>query len=213
MATKEDKKTEVEENAKKVIEYLNKKTGRTFRKTENNLKLVRGRLNDGYTAQDFANVINFKTSQWLHKSDMVQYLRPNTLFTKNHFEEYLQASEATAQSSEHSSLINVNYKEEHTQSEIDKQMEDNRKKLEELRANWKGKKENSKPKNEQKEFDPEAPFRFGYPEQVEFKNYQQFVDWFLMKTDQKQEENKETQRAMARMLPKEIQEGLKKRGI
>ena len=71
-----------------VVDYLNKKTGKNFRKTSVKTKsLVNARLNEGFDEEDFYKVIDIKSKQWLH-TDMEKYLRPETLFS-NKFEGYL----------------------------------------------------------------------------------------------------------------------------
>ncbi|MEF7407938.1 conserved phage C-terminal domain-containing protein [Pediococcus acidilactici] len=72
-----------------LIEYLNEKTGRSFHNTETNRKLIRARLNDGFTKKDFKLVIDYKAAEWKDNKDMQKYLRPNTLFAPSHFDDYL----------------------------------------------------------------------------------------------------------------------------
>jgi len=73
----------------RVIEYLNLQTGKNFR--VNNKKtqaLIKARLNEEFTEQDFINVIDNKMN-WLSDPKMVEFLRPETLFGTK-FESYLQ---------------------------------------------------------------------------------------------------------------------------
>nr|WP_288305912.1 conserved phage C-terminal domain-containing protein [uncultured Romboutsia sp.] len=71
-----------------VVDYLNKKTGKRFKKTSVKTKiLINARLNEGFDEEDFYKVINIKSKQWLH-TEMEKYLRPETLFS-NKFEGYL----------------------------------------------------------------------------------------------------------------------------
>lgn len=73
---------------KKIIEYLNSKTGRQFNfKGQANRRLIKARFNEGYTEDDFYKVIDIKTEEWTN-TDMEKYLRPNTLFG-NKFDGYL----------------------------------------------------------------------------------------------------------------------------
>ncbi len=72
-----------------IINYLNHITGKVFRaNTAETKALVRARLNDGFTIDDFKKVINIKAKQWLN-GDNYMYLRPKTLFGTK-FEGYLQ---------------------------------------------------------------------------------------------------------------------------
>jgi len=74
---------------KEVINYLNQQTGKQFRSTtKKNQSLIKARVNEGFTLDDFKKVINNMTSQWLNDNKMSKYLRPETLFGTK-FEGYL----------------------------------------------------------------------------------------------------------------------------
>lgn len=80
----------------KAIEHLNGRTGADYEPTTPaTLKKVSARLNEGATLDDFKTVIDNKTSDWLHDSDMRKYLRPQTLFGPK-FESYLQERKRAA---------------------------------------------------------------------------------------------------------------------
>ncbi|QGZ70004.1 hypothetical protein GQS62_03930 [Pediococcus pentosaceus] len=83
----EDKEPPVDYAA--LISYLNEKSGRAFHNTEANRKLIKARLNDGFTKKDFQKVIAYKSAEWKDNADMSKYLRPNTLFASTHFDDYL----------------------------------------------------------------------------------------------------------------------------
>ena len=71
-----------------MVDYLNRKTSKRFKKTSVKIKnLINARLNEGFDEEDFYKVINIKSKQWLH-TEMEKYLRPETLFS-NKFEGYL----------------------------------------------------------------------------------------------------------------------------
>ncbi len=73
-----------------VLTYLNSKTGKRFRSNSSkNVSLIRTLFKDGYNLNDIKKVIDLKVSDWLQDTKMNEYLRPSTLFNKNHFEEYL----------------------------------------------------------------------------------------------------------------------------
>lgn len=73
----------------KVVEYLNLKTGKFYRPNTNaTIRLINGRISDGYKLEDFITVIDVKTEEWLGK-EHEKYLRPATLFSATHFESYL----------------------------------------------------------------------------------------------------------------------------
>lgn len=72
-----------------IINHLNHITGKAFRSNTAETKaLVRARLNDGFTIDDFKKVVNIKAKQWLNGENYI-YLRPKTLFGTK-FEGYLQ---------------------------------------------------------------------------------------------------------------------------
>ena len=77
------------DDIKAVVDYLNKKTGKSFRATSaKTKKLISARIKDGFTVSDFERVIDNKTSEWSSDPKMEKYLRPETLFGTK-FESYL----------------------------------------------------------------------------------------------------------------------------
>ena len=71
-----------------VVNHLNEKAGTKYKSnSKNTTKHIKARLNDGYTLEDFKNVIDKKCSEWLN-TDMEKYLCPDTLFGSK-FEKYL----------------------------------------------------------------------------------------------------------------------------
>ncbi|MGG1339729.1 conserved phage C-terminal domain-containing protein [Bacillus toyonensis] len=89
-----------------IISYLNEKVGKSFKhKTTKTRTLINSRFKDGFTIDDFKQVIDIKTAQWLKDSNMNQYLRPETLFGTK-FEGYL--NEKGAKNNAESSGSNTN---------------------------------------------------------------------------------------------------------
>lgn len=73
-----------------IIDYLNQKAGKRFSpKSAANQKIINGRISEGRTLEDFKQVIDVKTEEWLDNPEMNQYLRPSTLFRPTNFENYL----------------------------------------------------------------------------------------------------------------------------
>lgn len=71
-----------------IIDYLNKKTGSNYKfSTKKTNDLINTRLKEGFTEQDFYEVIDKKTLEW-KGTDFEKFLRPETLFS-NKFESYL----------------------------------------------------------------------------------------------------------------------------
>lgn len=75
-----------------IINYLNEKTNKNFRyQSTATQRLIKARLNEGFTLEDFKKVIDTKCADWLNDEKMVEYLRPETLFS-NKFEGYLNSA-------------------------------------------------------------------------------------------------------------------------
>ncbi len=74
-----------------IVDYLNLKTGSKYRPTtKNTVQHISARLNENFNLEDFKTVIDFKTKEWSKNPDMMNYLRPETLFGTK-FESYLNA--------------------------------------------------------------------------------------------------------------------------
>ena len=74
---------------KEIIDYLNEKTGRKYKhKAKINQRVIKARMNEGYTIEDFKAVIDKKTAEWNDDEKMKEYLRPETLFSTK-FDRYL----------------------------------------------------------------------------------------------------------------------------
>lgn len=75
--------------AKAVLGYLNRTTGRKYREVSANLKPIVVRLKSGVTPEQMNEVVLSKARQWARDPKMNEYLRPKTLFTETNFEQYL----------------------------------------------------------------------------------------------------------------------------
>lgn len=72
-----------------VISYLNERTNKKFKASSDKSKRhIQARYNEGFTLDDFKQVIDNKTNEWLNSEQMNRYLRPETLFGTK-FESYL----------------------------------------------------------------------------------------------------------------------------
>lgn len=76
--------------ADEIIDFMNKLSGKRFRKIESNRKGIRARLAEGYTEMDAYTVVKRKWAEW-KGTDMEQYFNPETLFRPSKFEKYLNA--------------------------------------------------------------------------------------------------------------------------
>lgn len=76
---------------KRIINYLNEKTGKHFRVGNEVTRLIDARLNAKASEQDFYTVIDNMCSKWLDDEKMNEYLRPITLFGSK-FDSYLNTT-------------------------------------------------------------------------------------------------------------------------
>jgi len=84
------------ECSKNVLDYLNKKTGRSFEAVDSNLKLIDSILKiDGRTPELIKQVIDDRVRAWGSDPKMSQYLRPQTIFRESKFSQYVGALGAT----------------------------------------------------------------------------------------------------------------------
>ena len=89
----EDKEKEREEDIdiniySEIIAYFNSKANTSYKSTTKKTQgLIKSRILEGFTKEDFFKVIDTKIHEWIN-SDMQKYLRPETLFG-NKFESYL----------------------------------------------------------------------------------------------------------------------------
>jgi uncharacterized phage protein (TIGR02220 family) len=74
---------------KDIVMFLNQTCSTNFKHTtEKTQSIIKARLNEGFTVDDFKTVINKKFNEWNKDNKMSKYLRPQTLFGNN-FEGYL----------------------------------------------------------------------------------------------------------------------------
>ena len=72
-----------------IVNYLNNSAGTNYRASSKKTReLIKARINEGYTLEDFKVVIEKKTREWINDNKMKGYLRPETLFGTK-FEGYL----------------------------------------------------------------------------------------------------------------------------
>jgi uncharacterized phage protein (TIGR02220 family) len=80
------------ELAIKVLTALNTICFTNFRPSKSSLKHINGRIKEGYTYEDFVEVIKNRNELWANNPKMSEYLRPKTLFNSDNFDGYLQAA-------------------------------------------------------------------------------------------------------------------------
>ena len=76
------------DDARKLLAYLNAKTGKHFRCVPASLDPIRARLKDA-TPEQVRAVIDDRVKAWASDEAMAKYLRPETLFRASKFEGYL----------------------------------------------------------------------------------------------------------------------------
>lgn len=78
-----------QDSVKEIIEYLNLKANTSYKANSDKTRtLIKARMNEGFTVDDFKTVIDKKVLLWGKDINMQQYLRPITLFGTK-FESYL----------------------------------------------------------------------------------------------------------------------------
>lgn len=71
----------------KIVDHLNEKTGQHFQaKAKETRKLIKARINDGFTPDQLIQAIDNQVACWKGKTNE-KYLRPATLFKQSKFEE------------------------------------------------------------------------------------------------------------------------------
>lgn len=83
------KNSSFQSQALEVLIFLNEKTGKAFRDSDANLKLIIARLKSGASVEDCRMVIARKNRDWKGNVKMQEYLRPATLFNAEKFEQYM----------------------------------------------------------------------------------------------------------------------------
>ncbi|MGG0516597.1 conserved phage C-terminal domain-containing protein [Bacillus pseudomycoides] len=81
--------SEIKEYIVEIVNYLNDVCGSSYRSTSKKTQtLIKTRLVEGFTVDNFKAVIDIKAREWL-RTEQAKYLRPETLFGTK-FESYLQ---------------------------------------------------------------------------------------------------------------------------
>jgi uncharacterized phage protein (TIGR02220 family) len=88
------------ESIRGVLERLSERSGRTYspKTAQHALRILR-LLREGYTELDLRQVVWDRANRWAEKPEMVEYLRPSTVFGPQKFPDYL--AEAKAAYEEH----------------------------------------------------------------------------------------------------------------
>jgi uncharacterized phage protein (TIGR02220 family) len=71
-----------------ILNYLNEKTGRSYRPVKAHISMISARLRES-TIEECRAVIDTKAAAWQHDPTMREYLRPATLFNATKFANYV----------------------------------------------------------------------------------------------------------------------------
>lgn len=82
---------------KQIIENLNELAGRRYAwdsaRGNKNREYIDARMKEGYTVEDFLRINALKCKEWGSDPYMKKFLRPETLYSRQHFESYLNEPE------------------------------------------------------------------------------------------------------------------------
>ena len=95
-AAKREAKRLHRETALRILDFLNEKTGKSFRGVDTNLAFIEARLASGATEANCRGVIARKCADW-QGTAMEDKLRPETLFNATKFESYLGERRVTTE--------------------------------------------------------------------------------------------------------------------
>ena len=94
---KKDKKDLYNTEISEIIDYLNQVAGKHYTgRSESHRKCITARLKEGYTVEEFKQVIDNMTREWMGDEKMERYLCPETIFNGK-FETRLNNNETKAQ--------------------------------------------------------------------------------------------------------------------
>jgi uncharacterized phage protein (TIGR02220 family) len=83
---------EYHKDARSVLFLMNELTGRHYRETDGNLRLISSRLSeDGVDFEGVGKMLERQCLKWKNDPKMSEYLRPETLFNKTKFDGYYAA--------------------------------------------------------------------------------------------------------------------------
>ncbi len=89
-----DPEVQVTDDAKAVLQHLNQLTNRRWQVCKSSLSGIRGRLREGFTAEQLLLTVDYMVEKWRNDEEMSDYLRPTTLFQPTKFPGYQGSSEA-----------------------------------------------------------------------------------------------------------------------
>lgn len=76
-----------------ILDHFNKVSGKRYTPKGSGFTAIKARLGDGASEAEMRLVADHKASQWKDDPKMREYLRPETIYAKSHWESYLQAAQ------------------------------------------------------------------------------------------------------------------------
>jgi uncharacterized phage protein (TIGR02220 family) len=77
------------EDARSILSFLNDKAGKRFPDSDSNVGIIVARLREGFTPKQVRQVVAMKVRAWSADPGMREYLRPETLFNRTKFSNYV----------------------------------------------------------------------------------------------------------------------------
>lgn len=97
------------DSIKEIVDYLNQVCGTRYQSSSDKTrKLIKARLNEKFTVEDFKAVIDKKHAEWKDDPKMSQFLRPETLFGTK-FEGYLNQKVSSKPGNQFNSMMKTDY--------------------------------------------------------------------------------------------------------
>lgn len=81
---------ELRESACRVIDHLNRVTGKSYRHSKTATSPIIARLKDGYSEDTLMQIVDTMSAKWMGDAKMEQYIQPSTLFRPTNCENYEQ---------------------------------------------------------------------------------------------------------------------------
>lgn len=75
--------------ARTLLGFLNDKAGKRFPESDSNVGIIVARMREGFTPAQIRQVIAFKVREWNGDEEMRKFLRPDTLFNRSKFSNYV----------------------------------------------------------------------------------------------------------------------------
>lgn len=92
VASQPDREVLITDQAKVVLNHLNKVTNSRYQVSTASLQNIRARIGEGFTVDELVLVVDYSNAKWGDDLKMSEYLRPQTLFQPSKFPGYLKSA-------------------------------------------------------------------------------------------------------------------------